>query len=252
MQLPTAIASALSGWSRRDDETIGRSTARVMVFARGDARRFLKVDSASTLADEAVMLDWALGRVAVAPVVAHEVVDDRAFLLTEGLSGVRACDPPWADRLEEMIERIAVGLRAWHDHPSAGCPVDRSPWALLAIARGRVEAGLVDPATFEPQHAGRTPEQILARLEHRRPERYVPTLIHGDYALPNVLIDGDDVSFVDLDRAGVGDRHLDLAIAARSLTYNWGDQWVPLLFEHYGQFPDPDRITWYRLLDELF
>jgi aminoglycoside 3'-phosphotransferase II len=145
-----------------------------------------------------------------------------------------------------------VGLRSWHDQPSAGCPVDRSPWALLAIARGRVEAGLVDPATFEPQHAGRTPEQILARLEHRIPERYVPTLIHGDYSLPNVLIDGDDVSFVDLDRAGVGDRHLDLAIAARSLTYNWGEQWVPLLFEHYGQFPDPDRIAWYRLLDELF
>jgi aminoglycoside phosphotransferase len=252
MQLPTAIASVLSGWTRGDDETIGRSTAQVLVFARGDARRFLKVDSPEGLAAEAAMLAWARGRVAVAPVVAYEVVGDRAFLLTEGLPGVRACDPPWADRLEEMIARVARGLRSWHDQPSAGCPVDRSPGALLAIARERVGAGLVDPATFEPQHAQRTPEQILARLEHRVPERYVPTLIHGDYALPNVLIDGDDVGFVDLDRAGVGDRHLDLAIAARSLTYNWGEQWVPLLFEHYGQFPDPDRITWYRLLDELF
>lgn len=77
---------------------------------------------------------------------------------------------------------------------------------------------------------------------------------HGDYCLPNVVINGDAVSgFIDLGLAGVADRYQDLALGARSLTYNFGLEWVPLFFETYGIVqPAQARIDFYKLLDEFF
>ena len=59
--------------------------------------------------------------------------------------------------------------------------------------------------------------------------------------------------FVDLGRAGVGDRYRDLALAQRSLIRNCGAVWVPFFFTEYG-LPQPDeaKLTFYQLLDEFY
>ena len=46
-------------------------------------------------------------------------------------------------------------------------------------------------------------------------------LLHGDYCLPNIILNGWDFSgFIDLDCAGVGDRHIDLFWGVWTLFYN--------------------------------
>ena len=76
---------------------------------------------------------------------------------------------------------------------------------------------------------------------------------HGDYCLPNVILrDGAVAGFIDVGRAGVADRHQDFACAARSIAYNYGEQFVAPFFEAYGMAPDPARIAFYQLLDEFF
>ena len=48
-------------------------------------------------------------------------------------------------------------------------------------------------------------------------------LLHGDYCLPNILLDRWRFSaFIDLGAAGVGDRHIDLFWGAWTLAYNLG------------------------------
>lgn len=243
MSAPSPIARVLEGWI--EVESIRSSPETTSVFERGDRRRVWK--EGPGVPAEATILRWLQDRVPVPVMVAAA---DR-HLVTECATGIAANDPQWSTRADEIAALLGRGLRRWHDTPSAGCPVDRSPWALLSFARHRIEEDQIDSSSLARRHPGRTPEQILRRLEQTIPDRFVPTLIHGDFSLSNVIVDGADLCFEGVARAGVGDRHLDLSVAASSLASTWGDAWVPTLFEHYGQFPDPDRITWYRLLHEL-
>ena len=59
-------------------------------------------------------------------------------------------------------------------------------------------------------------------------------LVHGDYCLPNVLIDGDRFHYLDVGEAGVGDRYVDIVAAIWSLRHNYGRGSVATLLDGYG------------------
>jgi kanamycin kinase len=50
---------------------------------------------------------------------------------------------------------------------------------------------------------------------------------------------------------GVGDRWADLAVAAVSLGWNYGEGFAPLLLQEYGIEPDERRAQYYRELWRL-
>ena len=58
---------------------------------------------------------------------------------------------------------------------------------------------------------------------------------------------------VDLGRLGVSDRYRDLALVARSLVLNVGPEPAWRLFDAYGlPHPDPLRMEWYALADDMW
>jgi aminoglycoside phosphotransferase len=60
-------------------------------------------------------------------------------------------------------------------------------------------------------------------------------LIHGDYCLPNVLVEqGELAGVVDVGRSGVGDPRDDLAAGLWSLHYNFGPGQGPVFLDAYG------------------
>jgi aminoglycoside phosphotransferase len=60
-------------------------------------------------------------------------------------------------------------------------------------------------------------------------------LIHGDYCLPNVLVEqGRLVGLVDVGRAGLGDPRDDLAAGLWTLHYNFGPGYAPAFLDAYG------------------
>ena len=65
-------------------------------------------------------------------------------------------------------------------------------------------------------------------------------LLHGDYCLPNIMLDDWRFSaFIDLGASGVGDRHLDLYWGAWSLAFNLKtDRYRERFYDAYGR----DRI----------
>jgi aminoglycoside phosphotransferase len=78
---------------------------------------------------------------------------------------------------------------------------------------------------------------------------------HGDYCLPNIMLkDGAVSGFLDLGRAGIADRYTDLALAARSIRHNMGDERLVNLFFHAYGLGEVDwrKVDYYILLDELF
>ena len=77
---------------------------------------------------------------------------------------------------------------------------------------------------------------------------------HGDPCLPNLILNGEYVEgFVDVGRAGLADRHADLALTYRSLTHNLSRDHAEHFLDLYGRaLVDERKLTYYRLLDELF
>jgi aminoglycoside phosphotransferase len=67
-------------------------------------------------------------------------------------------------------------------------------------------------------------------------------LIHGDYCLPNVLVqDGKLSALVDVGRAGLGNPEDDLAAGVWTLQYNYGKGFARPFLDAYGWPPMTDQ-----------
>lgn len=119
--------------------------------------------------------------------------------------------------------------------------VDR--WSRqLASYRGRELPGMGD---------------IMAWLDAHRPQDFVPTIMHGDFHMLNVLIatrpPGRVVAILDWETATIGDPLLDLAGFCEVWCPVANDGWPSRaeLIEHYGSVREIDRhldLTYYDVL----
>ncbi|GAA2779616.1 aminoglycoside 3'-phosphotransferase [Saccharopolyspora taberi] len=204
-----------------------------------------------TAALEHQRLRWLAGRIEV-PAVAAFADGEQPWLV---LADVRAPSLP-AARLSDPAEAGTIMgrlLRRLHSLPVRDCPF-RSPVATLVDqARRRVAENLVDHDDFDDDHRGATPGALLERLVELRPPDADLAVTHGDFCPDNVLLrpDGSAV-LIDVSRLGVADRHRDIALARRNLADDFGTEAVDAFTAASGFDPDPDRLYWYRLLDEFF
>jgi aminoglycoside phosphotransferase len=157
-----------------------------------------------------------------------------------------------------LARRYGAALRELHDRlDPATCPFDGRLDVRLDAAARRVAEGLVHAADFEPEHAERTPAEVLDLLRRTRPADEDDLVVtHGDWCFPNVLFDDDGDrpawwGMVDLAGLGVACRWYDLGIGSRSTAHNLGEAAVPAFFEGYGIEPDDERVEYSVLLDEL-
>lgn len=82
-------------------------------------------------------------------------------------------------------------------------------------------------------------------IRHAVPEDVTPVLTHGDFCLPNVMLEHWRFSgLIDLGDAGLGDRHIDLFWAMWSLGHNLGtNRYSARLLDAYGREDfDPARL----------
>lgn len=82
-------------------------------------------------------------------------------------------------------------------------------------------------------------------IAHPLPADMEPVLIHGDFCLPNVMLNRWQFSgLIDLGGAGIGDRHEDLYWAIWSLGYNLKtDRYRDRFLDAYGrEYVDPHRL----------
>ncbi|MEJ7811953.1 MAG: APH(3') family aminoglycoside O-phosphotransferase [Gemmatimonadaceae bacterium] len=271
-ELPPEVARLLAGARAREIPT-GMSGARVRRYEWHGASpaMFLKTApvapavAGERLSDEVARLRWmAAHALPVSHVHHYEVADGVEYLLLGEVHGADASAARDGRAAPAVVAALADGLRLLHATPAADCPFRHDASSRIEDARERVRAGRVDADDFDAERLGRGAEELLEELIAARPTSEGAVFTHGDYCLPNVILRGDaregvgGVSlalsgFVDCGRAGVADPYQDLALAARSLAYNLGADWVPLLFERY-EFAELDRsrLHFYTLLDEFF
>lgn len=243
-------------------DDIGMSGNQVLIFED----MVLKIEDKTEVIERQVqMMQWLKGKIPVPKVIAYEVEEEKSYLLMSRTSGVMSCDTYYLEHPQMLLEALASGLKMLWEVDVTDCPVVRDVDAVLKEARERVEKDLVDVEDAEPTTFGdggfENPEQLLEWLENHRPA-FEPVLSHGDYCLPNVFLkDGKIKGFIDLGRAGVGDKWNDIALCYRSLKHNFDGTYggkvyedfnSDMLFEKLGVEPDWEKIKWYLLLDELF
>jgi aminoglycoside 3'-phosphotransferase II len=255
MHLPPIIRAVVEA-AEVDPMHIGESAASVLRLKTREGVLFLKtcaVADEGGLKDEVDRLQWLEGKLPVPKVVSFANEGGRDFLLMTSVPGVNGVEAGRIDA-ERVVSGIAQALKMLHATPIDGCPFDQTVTAQIERARRRVAAGLVDETDFDEERTGRTARDVLAELEAWRPSSEALTLTHGDACLPNIMFDGGRFTgFVDCGRFGVADPYQDLALAARSIAYNLGDEHVAALFAQYGlPEPNPLQLAYYRLLDELF
>lgn len=175
------------------------------------------------------------------------------WMLTRALPGEDATRSPLARSPDRLVSALARGLRRFHATPVDPCPFSLRLPDALALAEDRVRRGVVIPSRhFHPEHAHFSATEALRELVRTPPSSEDLVVCHGDYCLPNALLEGEEVTgFVDLGGLAVADRWWDLAVATWSVTWNLGPGFEPLFLEAYGAPLDPERLLFYRLLYDV-
>lgn len=170
-----------------------------------------------------------------------EVLDDRSdaydWLLTARVKGEDCTHQDYLDEPVRLCDLLAERLRLLHETDGTDCPVQNRMRAYMALAEENYARGAYDLSYYEDYDPHATADGVWQVA--REYSRYFKndTLLHGDYCLPNILLDGWRFSgFIDLGNGGVGDRHVDLYWGAWTLRFNLGtDCYRERFFDAYGR-----------------
>jgi aminoglycoside 3'-phosphotransferase II len=264
--LPPPLAADLGKHSRSEVGT-GESGDTVLRFDRPNGSTvFLKArpigpgSNDRPLFDEAERLGWmhAVG-LPVAAVLQYHEWKGHEYLLLTAVPGTDARVPRPPDRHDAIVSALATAMRTLHATNISACPFDQTRRVRVAAAEARARAGVVREDDFDAVRQGKTAKELYTQLVAAPPPSEERRFTHGDFCLPNVLLVDDGTTgfrvsgFVDCGNAGVADPYQDLALCARSIASNLGDEWVPTLFARYGlERVDEAKLEYYRLLDEFF
>lgn len=208
---------------------------------------------------EAACLGWMREHgVPVPRVLDYVLRSDAEYLLTEAAVGLPASASEWRQAPMHVATALGRGLARLHATDVTTCPFDRRVGRQLEEARARLAAGRVREDDFDARRLGRNAAELFAELLARVPVHEDLVFVHGDFCLPNILLTQSEsalqvTGLVDCGRAGIGDRHQDLALAMRSLTDSLGpDTVAPFLSAYDHRGVDARLLEFFTVLDEFF
>jgi kanamycin kinase/aminoglycoside 3'-phosphotransferase-3 len=252
-EFPSIIHEYIKGMQFTKD-TIGCSGADIYCFSDTSNTMYLKRDKANHEFEvEQNMMQWLQGVLPVPKIIARCRENEDDYLLMTKAPGITACSQQYLSRPELLVKLLAEGIKMLQSLDYLTCPFDNSLKFKLALAKERIDNGYVDTNDWEDNNEFQSPIELYDYLIANQPEEEL-TFAHGDYCLPNIFFDNDQVScFIDLGRAGIADKWQDIALCVRSLEHNLDNsKYTDLLFEYLGIQPDAEKIRYYILLDELF
>jgi len=196
--------------------------AQVWFLAR-DKGYYLKAAPKGTLENEAALTRFFHSKGLAAEVLAYESLE-RDWLLTSQVPGEDCIFPMYLDNPKRLCDTTAQLLRELHSCDFSGCPIPNRTADYLAAARRNRDRGQFDLHLFSENWSAwrySSPEEAWHVVKTYGSCLKADTLIHGDYCLPNIILNNWAFSgFIDLDTGGVGDRHVDLFWGTWSLKFN--------------------------------
>ena len=231
--LPCEICDFVSGADVYDSSC--SPEARVYFIDR-ECGYYLKISAKGTLKREAVMTEY-FHKKRLAPRVVEYICSDRDYLVTERVPGEDCTHGEYLSNPKKLCVLLAKRLRELHEMDFSDCPVKDRVGEYLALADKNYRDGSYDKSAFPNSFGYKCAEDAYAVLLSGRTELKNEVLLHGDYCLPNIMLDGWNFSsFIDLGNSGVGDRHIDIFWGVWTLWFNLGtDEYTNLFLDSYGR-----------------
>ncbi len=218
--------------------------ARV-IYIEKDAGYYLKTAAAGTLFREAALTRYFSEKGLSAEVLYYETAHGMDYLLTSRVEGEDCCDKRYLDDPKRLAVLLGERLRALHETGFEDCPVKNRMEDYLGTVRENYEKRKYDRSFLSEKLAHFSIDEVYRYIEEHKDVFRSEVLLHGDYCLPNVMLDDWRFSgFIDLGAGGVGDRHIDLFWGAWTMRFNLGtDAYRERFFDAYGRdLVDRERI----------
>lgn len=211
------------------------SVAKVWFLDKGPGF-YLKKAPKGTLQKEAALTRFFHSKGLGAEVLSYESLE-HDWILTKRVPGEDCTWQPYMDDPKRLCDTTAHLLRMLHETDFAGCPVPDRTGDYLETARKNYHAGAYDVSLFPDNWGYATVEEAWDMVQQTGCFLQSDTLLHGDYCLPNIMLDDWQFSgFIDLDTAGVGDKHVDLFWGTWSLQFNLKtDRYRERFLDAYGR-----------------
>lgn len=185
-----------------------------------DAGFYLKSAAKGMLEREAALTAYFHGKQLAAEVLAYTSAE-KDWLLTRRLPGEDCLNSAYLEDPKGLCDTCAELLRALHEQDHGDCPVPDLTAERLTGAEKHYQRKQYDTSLFPDNWGYDSPEEAWSTIEKNARYLKTDTLLHGDYCLPNILLDDWRFSgFIDLGGGGVGDRHFDLFWGIWSLSFN--------------------------------
>jgi kanamycin kinase len=225
--------------------------ARV-IFIDKEGGYYLKSAPKGKLQKEAEMTRFFRAKGLGAAVLSY-LSQECDWLLTTRISGEDCTHRQYLEDPVRLCDTTATLLRSLHEIDPTDCPVPNRTTEYLANAQKNFLSGHYD-TSLTPDKPCPDAEGSWKIVEEGKHLLKNDTLLHGDYCLPNIMLDDWRFSgFIDLDGAGVGDRHIDLFWGAWTLRFNLHtDRFKERFFDAYGRDQiDPYMIELVEIIERF-
>lgn len=215
-----------------------------------DQGYFLKTSDMGTLKKEAELTRFFHEKRLAAQVVSY-LTTDRDWMLTTRVPGEDCTHADYLAQPEQLCDTTATLLRQLHELDPAGCPVPDHTAQYLALAEHNYRTGKYDASLFPDNWGYATPEEAWHRIETDGHLLRTDTLLHGDYCLPNIILNhGQFSGLIDLGNGGIGDRHVDLFWGIWTLFFNLKtNRYADRFLDAYGRWDVEPEIL--RLISAI-
>lgn len=171
---------------------------------------------------------------------------ERDILLTRAVPGEDCTHSMYLGEPERLCDLLATRLRQLHELDFSDCPAQDRLGEYFALAEKNYFADTYNKEHFPDSFGYSSGEEAWRALSEGKHLLQPEVLIHGDYCMPNIMLDNWHFSgFIDLGGAGVGDRHIDLFWGRWSLGFNLRNSAgvnIPALQERFFDAYGRDKI----------
>lgn len=217
MWLPDKIGQLCEGAKIYDSSC--SPEARVYFIDR-DGGYYLKTAAAGSLKCEAEMTEYFSKKGLGARVLSY-ISGDSDIMLTTAVRGEDCTYKKYLEDPRRLAGLMGEQLRALHEIDAKDCPIPDVTSDYIARAEENYFADSYNKEHFPDSFGYRSGEEAYQVLTEGKDMLKNEVLIHGDYCLPNIMLDDWRFSgFIDLGDAGIGDRHVDLFWGRWTIGFN--------------------------------
>ena len=214
---PDELHHQLSGANIYDSSC---SEAARVIFIDKDSGYFLKTAPPNSLKQEAVMTRYFHSKGLSANMLKY-ISAQQDYMLTEKISGDDGTAAKYLLEPERLCDLFAERLVLLHELDFSDCPVQNHTEGYLENAERNMRTGNYDKSHFPDNFGYKSAEEAWTVVETKGHLLQNDTLLHGDYCLPNIILNDWRFSgFIDVGNGGVGDRHFDVFWGIWTLFWN--------------------------------